>query len=587
MLNVNKKNLFLSIAIIYFLIYILFANFVVNTNSTDLDYKSFTSSDSCKYTINQINFYDFKEADKSYQIYKHHVNFIKDIESLKCTNKIHIIEDGWPVIRVEISGDSLLFQIIKNSGLLIILLLFLNFFSNSKKLFLLLLTIFNFATYALFSIDFISREFKFLYSYEIIFVEIFITYLIFLRHSNFDFLKKIISSIQSFIFNIKNINIIIISTLVGVRAVYIFFSHSYANNIPEWLTNYNFGYIRRGLSGSLLLSLSDNLNFLAYNVLPIIIFFLHFFVVYISLKIFQENNKNIYSLFVLFSPLFILFPIYNVSKGVGNKELLGILCFLLILRSSYKKIDQKFYLFAIILFIISVLSHEINLFVTTFLIVLFFLKKININIKLLLTLFIVSLIFVGAYFSFPVSPEIINSLCNETFLNIDNLDCTKAYYLEQNGLDSIYSSLTRIFEDSDYVLVYGIYSILSVLPFYFEGWIKKNYKLLLLILLSILPLFFIAIDWGRWLHILIFSLSIMYFVTNNEEPDNNLNLPNLITLILYSTLWRVPQCCVQEINLVYLFRFDKYNYLIYIFLIYTFVSRKKESVNKINEYIKF
>ncbi len=587
MLNVSKKNLFLSIAIIYFLIYILFANFVVNTNSTDLDYKSFTSSDSCKYTINQINFYDFEEAGKSYQIYKHHVNFIKDIETLKCTNKIHIIEDGWPVIRVEITGDSLLFQIIKNSGLLIMLLLFLNFFSNSKKLFLLFITIFNFGTYALFSVDFISREFKFLYSYEIIFVEIFITYLIFLRHSNFDFLKKIISSIENFLFNIKNKNIIIISTLVGVRAIYIFFSHSYANNIPEWLTNYNFGYIRRGLSGSILLSLSDNLNFLAYNVLPIIIFFLHFFVIYISLKIYQENNKNTYSLFVLLSPLFILFPIYNVSKGVGNKELLGILCFLLILRSSYKKIDKKFYFLTIILFIISVLSHEVNLFITTFLMVLFFLKKININIKLLLTLFIISLIFVAVYFIFPASPEIIHSLCNETFLKLDNLDCTKAYYLEQNALDSIYSSFTRIFEDSNYVLVYGIYFILSVLPFYFEGWIKKNYKLLLLILLSILPLFFIAIDWGRWLHILIFSLSVIYFVTNNEETSNNLSLSNLITLILYSTLWRVPQCCVQEINLVYLFRFDKFNYLIYIFLIYTFVSRKKESVNKINEYIKF
>ena len=587
MLNVSKKNLFLSIAIIYFLIYILFANFVINTNSTDLDYKSFTLSDSCKYTINQINFYDFQEADKSYQIYKHHVNFIKDIETLKCVNKIHIIEDGWPVIRVEISGDSLLFQIIKNSGLLIMLLLFLNFFSNSKKLFLLFITIFNFGTYALFSVDFISREFKFLYSYEIIFVEIFITYLIFLRHSNFDFLKKIISSIENFLFNIKNKNIIIISTLVGVRAIYIFFSHSYANNIPEWLTNYNFGYIRRGLSGSILLSLSDNLNFIAYNVLPIIIFFLHFFVIYISLKIYQENNKNTYSLFILLSPLFILFPIYNVSKGVGNKELLGILCFLLILRSSYKKIDKKFYFLTIILFIISVLSHEVNLFITTFLMVLFFLKKININIKLLLTLFIISLIFVAVYFIFPASPEIIHSLCNETFLKLDNLDCTKAYYLEQNALDSIYSSFTRIFEDSNYVLVYGIYFILSVLPFYFEGWIKKNYKLLLLILLSILPLFFIAIDWGRWLHILIFSLSVIYFVTNNEETSNNLSLSNLITLILYSTLWRVPQCCVQEINLVYLFRFDKFNYLIYIFLIYTFVSRKKESANKINEYIKF
>ena len=76
--------------------------------------------------------------------------------------------------------------------------------------------------------------------------------------------------------------------------------------------------------------------------------------------------------------------------------------------------------------IISVLSHEVNLFVTAFLIVLFILKKINIEIKIILILLIISIIFIGIYFLFPITPELINSLCNETYLNIENLDCTKA-----------------------------------------------------------------------------------------------------------------------------------------------------------------
>tara|TARA_Y100001970_G_scaffold260505_1_gene342673 strand:- start:3522 stop:5285 length:1764 start_codon:yes stop_codon:yes gene_type:complete len=587
MLNVSKKNLFSFIGIFYFIIYILFANFIVNTNSTDIDYKNFTSSDSCKYTINQINFYDFEEADKSYQIYKHHVNFIRNPESLKCINKIELIQDGWPVIRVEISGDSLFFQVIKNSGLIILFIFYLNFYANRKKLFLFSITAFNLLTYTLFSVDFISQEFKFLYSYEIIIVEILITYLIFLRHTNNEFLKKTIHSIQDFILNITNKNIFILSTLVGIRAVYIFFNYSYANNISEWLIHYNFGFIRRGLIGSFLLAITDNLNFIAYTLIPIILFFLHFSVIYISLKIFQENNKNIYSLFLLFSPLYILFPIFNVSKGVGNKELLGILCFLLVLRSSYKELNQRYYFLIISLFTISILSHEVNLFVIAFLIVAYLVKKINFEIKIILTLLIISIIFIGTYFLVPASPELINSLCNETYLNIENLDCTKAYYLEQNSSDSINSSINRVFEDSNYLLVYGIYFILGLLPFTFSGWITKNNKLFILILFAIIPLFFIAIDWGRWLHILIFSLSAIYFMSNSEQMKKDLNISNSILLILYSTLWRVPQCCVEEINLVYLFRFNKFNYLIYIFLIYTFVSRKKESINKINEFIKF
>tara|TARA_Y100001960_G_C14669583_1_gene825210 strand:- start:514 stop:1371 length:858 start_codon:yes stop_codon:yes gene_type:complete len=285
--------------------------------------------------------------------------------------------------------------------------------------------------------------------------------------------------------------------------------------------------------------------------------------------------------------LYILFPIFNVSKGVGNKELLGILCFLLVLRSSYKELNQRYYFLIISLFTISILSHEVNLFVIAFLIVAYLVKKINFEIKIILTLLIISIIFIGTYFLVPASPELINSLCNETYLNIENLDCTKAYYLEQNSSDSINSSINRVFEDSNYLLVYGIYFILGLLPFTFSGWITKNNKLFILILFAIIPLFFIAIDWGRWLHILIFSLSAIYFMSNSEQMKKDLNISNSILLILYSTLWRVPQCCVEEINLVYLFRFNKFNYLIYIFLIYTFVSRKKESINKINEFIKF
>ena len=61
----NKKRLFQFCLILYVLVYILLGNLFINTSSVDLDYKTFTESDSCRYTINQINFYDFEEASKS------------------------------------------------------------------------------------------------------------------------------------------------------------------------------------------------------------------------------------------------------------------------------------------------------------------------------------------------------------------------------------------------------------------------------------------------------------------------------------------------------------------------------------------
>ena len=219
--------------------------------------------------------------------------------------------------------------------------------------------------------------------------------------------------------------------------------------------------------------------------------------------------------------------------------------------------------------------------------ILFFLKKIKIDFKLLVVLISISIVFIGIYFQYPINPEITDSLCKETFMVVENLDCTKAYYLQQDSLESFYSSINRIFEDNNYLLVYGVYFVIALLPFLISGWLKENIKLFTFSLFAILPLFFIAIDWGRWLHIIFIAISSIYFINNSNSFQKSLNIGSAILLILYTTLWRVPQCCVEEINIVYLFRFNKFNYLIYLFLIYTFISRKKEYVNKINEFIKF
>ncbi len=586
MLKINKKFIFLFFTVLFTISYLLFANLIVDNETVDLDYKSFSDSDSCKYSLNQIEFYDFEETDKIYQVYKYHTNFLRDVESLKCINKIQMIEDGWPTVKVYIYGDSLLFQVIKNIGLVIIFIFFINFLILKKSLFVIILTFYNLTTYYLFSVDFISREFKYLYSYEIIFVEIFILYLIFLRHSDNNYLKEKLYSIQGIFQNISNKTIVFVSIVFGIRSLYIFFSQTYLNNIADWLINYNYGYIRRGLAGTILLSISNDLEFIAYTLIPTIIFLLHFTVIFLSLKIYQENNKNLYSLFLLFSPLYLLFSVFNVSKGVGNKELLGLICLLLILRSTYKKLNYGSFILICSLFSVSVLSHEVNLFVTSMVFILSITKTIKVDWKIIIMLLIISSIFLMVYLFYPTTSEIIDSLCTDIYLKINELDCTKAYYLGQDSFNSLDSSINRVFEDSDYVLVYGVYLIFGLIPFYFRSWIKKNYKLLILTLVSMAPLFLIAIDWGRWLHILIFTLTSIYFINSTKKSIWNLNITNTILLTLYATLWRVPQCCVQEINLVYLFRFNKFNFLIYIFLIYTLLSRKKNNITKVDDYIK-
>ena len=159
--------------------------------------------------------------------------------------------------------------------------------------------------------------------------------------------------------------------------------------------------------------------------------------------------------------------------------------------------------------------------------------------------------------------------------------------MQQDFNESLQFSISRIFEDYQYLFVYGVYFLLSILPLLISGWVSENLRFNILILLVITPLFLIAIDWGRWLNILIFFLTIIYFVSLNENKSGiQFNLKSLITLIFFSTTWRVPQCCVEEINIIYLFRFDKYNFLIYIYFAYLILLLFKYNFRNLREYIK-
>ena len=104
-----NKALFFSL----FCYLALFVFLVIQTygfESANIDYKQFSAQESCLYSLNQIDFYDFDEAEKSLIVTKEFITSIKNYENFKCVNKVIEINDGWPEIRVKVGDDNLLFQ---------------------------------------------------------------------------------------------------------------------------------------------------------------------------------------------------------------------------------------------------------------------------------------------------------------------------------------------------------------------------------------------------------------------------------------------------------------------------------------------
>ena len=135
--------------------------------------------------------------------------------------------------------------------------------------------------------------------------------------------------------------------------------------------------------------------------------------------------------------------------------------------------------------------------------------------------------------------------------------------------------------------MYLTYFTLAMLPLLTYLWARKNLIPMSLVFITFVPLFFTAVDWGRWLSLFFHLLFITFFKFNTDKENLLKNLfSNNIYLFMYLLLiyifgWSVPQCCVTEYSYMYLFQFTKQNItLFFSILIFVYTVFKKNSVGQ-------
>ena len=115
----------------------------------------------------------------------------------------------------------------------------------------------------------------------------------------------------------------------GVWAFFAYFCFRYAIEIAnggngwktgDWLINYSAGPVRRGLTGTIFLGISELgipllwLTYAAQVAIYAVIFAL-------VLKLYKHTERSIFWLLILFSPAFLLFSFYDIQGGF-RKEII-------------------------------------------------------------------------------------------------------------------------------------------------------------------------------------------------------------------------------------------------------------------------
>lgn len=358
---------------------------------------------------------------------------------------------------------------------------------------------------------------------------------------------------------LKKINIVLVFFFIILYAL-IIYQHQYLKfpntyTITEWLINYQGGFIRRGLLGEILYFFYENKIFNLANIFYFLFIILYALIIFLYFNFINKLKIDKILLIQFLSPLFLIYPLIEIDI-IGRKEIFLIL-FLLLYVNFFIKNSIKFQLSYIflstnLLFFI----HEGLIFYFQFFLLIFFISNINkvknkdlILISILGCLYFVFLIYFTLFFfenSLPNTYEIINSYSDLTFRNLGAF-----YWIEKD----IFFAINKIIEISNlYIIIkfFLVYVAFQALFFAYAFRTKKIIFFLFICNFLSIPIFFLALDWGRFIYIL-FNL-------------------NLITII-----------CLKYLNLIEYKNIFKNNYVfIFVILLLTFSNPKVTLYERIN-----
>jgi hypothetical protein len=374
---------------------------------------------------------------------------------------------------------------------------------------------------------------------------------------------------------------LLITLFLFLIFTYVFY-FSLKNIVNYWTyseihINYSLGFVKRGLLGTIMLYL-ESIG-ISKNIFFSSIFYLITICnIFLFLNLINKFKKNHLFFFIFFSlnPALLLFSFYDLG-GYARTEIFGItICLLHALFAQkfyYNKINyQKYFKLSLTIIyplsLITILIHELNIlflafhFFTTLIILNKNKFREVVNLKYLL---IVNLIFFIFITSLLVTHPFTKEFAQELYDNLQNKDGTSFWIwssIAGTFSERINSEINHMSIPSGTILMYFFIFLFYLVPIFFllTNTSEKNKFYLIYIFLSALPfalLFFIGRDWGRWIHIIIFTI----FCCLIQFKEKKINIPKsckfkilnylfLILVVFQFGFTRIPHCCnLVKLNL--------------------------------------
>ena len=327
-------------------------------------------------------------------------------------------------------------------------------------------------------------------------------------------------------------------TILSICAViHLYIKHDVGNDstISEWIINYQGGLTRRGFLGEICFHIAKFFNTELRNIIFIFQSVSYVFFLILNFYFFKNIKHNILTIFAIFTPIFILYPIAEIEV-LARKEIFLYIYFLGVIFLSDNKNHLNKHLDKYIIFvtpIVCLIYEQVVLFFPFVIACLVFHKKIKTFKYFFNTclLFVPALLVVVYFFIFPLSMENHEIMKQSLMLNFNERCYMSCELLRSNDLDNIRQIISLYYTDVPlnkiiiWIFRYFIIFFIGFFPLLFlstHSKIKTNNFFSILRLNNILMLMFflytpiiilftIGTDWGRWIGMLISFATYFYF----------------------------------------------------------------------------
>ncbi len=321
--------------------------------------------------------------------------------------------------------------------------------------------------------------------------------------------------------------------------------------IGDWLISYAGGFVRRGFFGWFLgIAAPDAADALLLLYVIQTSLYVVIFAIVIVWAISLPAPANWAPM--LLSPAFLVFS-FNDFGGSHRKEIIVLAGLFLVAEAvRTSRLVTPALAVALLLFVVGVLSHEANtLLVVPFLLLIREASQeglVGEPVAKRFALAMGTVAFLGFTASALASGDAAQrgAVCDDLVdRGFDARVCEGAIsYLGESAGDQV----LRVADTLPLGLLYVVVAAFASVPFLLSPWARERWRLLVVAVLPLAPLFVVALDWGRWIMLAVVIATVLTVVGSARSGSVPERLP-LPLVLLFVNAWSLEHFNVSVNNI--------------------------------------